>query len=414
MWLDRQRHILVLFIGLTICVSLWRITVIQIEDIPPPSFAYGEKRGEDQRAQGRELQQQPPQDEATTRTRATTTTTSAVASAAVAEPSSELVLPKYDLFKLIDLSDFNFTINQPICDSKGSSSSLFIVLVHSAPKNYLKRNRIRRTWGSLGRLNVNTTNTTTTTTTYKLYFLLGLSESSYQERQLALENKMFSDIIQGNFLDDYKNMTYKHVMALKWFTYFCSNTWYLVKTDDDVFVNIKKLEVFLSLMNQSEGRRRSTNNSTFEPSVPTKSSPSSESRNFLFCHKLSNVAVKRTYRSKWRVSPKDYNLKYYPDYCPGYIVVYSGDVVHKLYAEAQNMSYFWIDDVHLTGNIRKKLNIPIKSFEQYLLKEPVLLELQNQRDDLNKTKQLCNYLFAWSNVKPIQVDFLWETINTHC
>lgn len=401
MWLDRQRHILVLFIGLTICVSLWRITVIQIEDIPPSSFAYGEKRGEDQLIDGEELQQ-PPQDEVTTRIRATTTTTLAVASAAVAEPSSELVLPKYDLFKLIDLSDFNFTINQPTCDR---SSSLFIVLVHSAPKNYLKRNRIRRTWGSLGRLNVNTT-------TYKLYFLLGLTESSYQERQLALENQMFSDIIQGNFLDDYKNMTYKHVMALKWFKYFCSNTWYLVKTDDDVFVNIKKLEVFLSLMNQSEGRQRSTN-STFEPSVPTKSSPSSESRNFLFCHKLSNVPVKRTYRSKWRVSPKDYNLRYYPDYCPGYVVVYSGDVVHKLYAEAQNMSYFWIDDVHLTGNIRNKLNIPIKSFEQYLLKESVLLELQDQ-PDLHKTKELCNYLFAWSNVTPIQVDFLWEMINTHC
>ncbi|KAL5291762.1 hypothetical protein ACFFRR_010881 [Megaselia abdita] len=395
MWLERQRHILGLFIGVTICVSLWRITVFQIETIPPPSFSYGEKRGEEQLL---------PQDEATVTTKlkptTTTTTTNFLSSSSVgsvgAERSSELVLPKSDLFKLIDLSDFNFTINKPICDK---SSSLFIVLVHSAPRNYLKRNRIRKTWGdgSIG---------------HKLYFLLGLTDSSYQERQIALENQMFADIIQGKFLDDYKNMTYKHVMALKWFTYFCSNTSYLVKTDDDVFVNIKKLETFLSMMNQSG---RSTSTSTFEPSVPTTlsrpSSSSSNSRNFLFCHKLSNVAVKRTYRSKWRVSPKDYKHKYYPEYCPGYIIVYSGDVVHKLYVEAQNMTYFWIDDVHLTGNIRKQLNIPITSFEQYLLKEPALLELQS---DSNKTKELCNYLFAWSNVKPIQVDFLWKTINTHC
>lgn len=345
--------------------------------------------------------QQPPQELRATTTK--TTSAEAVAAAAVTtttKPSS--LEPSYssDLFKLIDLRNFNFTINQPKCDK---SSSLLVILVHSAPKNFLKRNRIRGSWGSLVG--------NKTVANYKLYFLFGTSSDPYQQRQLALENVMFPDIIQGNFIDDYKNMTYKHVMALKWFRYFCSNTLYLVKTDDDVFVNIKHLVRFLSSLSMSSSSTLSlpSNQSTFEPSVPSISNNNLE--NFMFCHKLSQVLVKRTHRSKWYVSPKDYKYKYYPEYCPGYIVVYSKDVVDKLYTAAQKMSYFWIDDVHLTGNIRKMLNIPITSFEQYLLKESVLLDIQNNP---NKTKELCKYLFAWSNVKPIQVDFLWDTLNTHC
>jgi hypothetical protein len=32
-------------------------------------------------------------------------------------------------------------------------------------------------------------------------------------------------------------MTYKHIMALKWVVYFCPGVRYVLKTDDDTFVN---------------------------------------------------------------------------------------------------------------------------------------------------------------------------------
>lgn len=64
MWLDRQRHILVFFIGLTIFVSLWRITVIQTEEgpnSPVPSLLYGERKGGGVGYFGKILGQPPPQ-----------------------------------------------------------------------------------------------------------------------------------------------------------------------------------------------------------------------------------------------------------------------------------------------------------------------------------------------------------------
>jgi hypothetical protein len=54
---------------------------------------------------------------------------------------------------------------------------------------------------------------------------------------LESENDRHHDLLQGSFRDTYRNMTYKHVMALKWVLYFCPGVRYVLKTDDDTFVN---------------------------------------------------------------------------------------------------------------------------------------------------------------------------------
>ena len=52
---------------------------------------------------------------------------------------------------------------------------------------------------------------------------------------------------QGNFLDTYKNLTYKHMMGYKWLHRHCPNQpKYVVKADDDVFVEIFHLYHFVS------------------------------------------------------------------------------------------------------------------------------------------------------------------------
>jgi hypothetical protein len=54
---------------------------------------------------------------------------------------------------------------------------------------------------------------------------------------LETENDRHHDLLQGSFRDAYRNMTYKHVMALKWVLYFCPGVRYVLKADDDTFVN---------------------------------------------------------------------------------------------------------------------------------------------------------------------------------
>lgn len=237
-----------------------------------------------------------------------------------------------DYKSLIDMdNDFEFLINQPPCpkNSPGRFPDFLVqVLVHSAPRNFLKRLAIRQTWGSHP------------DPAMKVYFLLGAVSSPALQFKLEMENERFGDLIQGSFKDAYRNMTYKHVMALKWFSYHCASTPVMLKTDDDVFVNAPALMEYMR-ENVNGIRNR---------------------RNFVNCKVVHGATVKRSYRSKWRVSVREYANAVYPDYCPGFIVLYTSDIVEQLYRSAQTTKYFWIDDVHVTGTLREQVNATLSPF----------------------------------------------------
>ncbi|MCA9460432.1 MAG: hypothetical protein KC550_07845, partial [Nanoarchaeota archaeon] len=56
--------------------------------------------------------------------------------------------------------------------------------------------------------------------------------------KLRLENELYADIVQEDFQDAYKNLTYKGIMALKWIKEYCPNAKYILKVDDDIISNI--------------------------------------------------------------------------------------------------------------------------------------------------------------------------------
>lgn len=220
-----------------------------------------------------------------------------------------------DLHSLIDLPSFNFNINQKVCNN---NTKLIMALVHTAPGHYAKRQAIRDTWAKM----------------IPTLFFMGLPESNITQNNVVLENQLYSDIVQGDFIDCYRNLTYKHVMVLKWTLYYCPCARYLLKTDDDTLVNAPYL---LEILNH-------------------RLSPLG-ARNLLMCQLMLSSMVKRSYRSKWRVSYSEYPNRWYPIYCRGWVIMYSPDVIYKLYTEAQVSPYFWIDDVHITGTIADKQNI---------------------------------------------------------
>lgn len=112
-------------------------------------------------------------------------------------------LPPDDETTLIDVRNFRFLINHDPCNK---TQPLLLMLIHSAPANFPKRMVIRETWGQpkLGTV---------------VIFLIGNTPG--YKKKLEEEDKIYGDIVQGNFKDAYRNMTYKHVMALKWATYHC-------------------------------------------------------------------------------------------------------------------------------------------------------------------------------------------------
>jgi beta-1,3-galactosyltransferase 1 len=65
-------------------------------------------------------------------------------------------------------------------------------------------------------------------------FLLGTLDNATLQEQLRQESMQFKDIIQFNFVDSYRNITYKSIMGFKWAVQFCSKVKFIFKTDDDV------------------------------------------------------------------------------------------------------------------------------------------------------------------------------------
>lgn len=269
------------------------------------------------------------------------------------------------------LVNYSFTFN--ILSLGCNDNTFLLVLVHSATSNFRKRKVIRETWGHAAN-NV------------KLFFVMGTSTSVLIQKKIVQENRIYKDIIQGNFLDVYRNLTYKHVMSLKYATYHCSRAKYILKTDDDVFVNMPLMKKFLSI----------------------DLSPFSTSK-LLFCTVKKSASVIRTYRSKWRVGFEEYPLRTYPPYCLGWAILYSPDVLFQLYKSAQNTSeVFWIDDVHITGILAAKNNITHTDSESSVISKQAQFRLVNDLIFPDKP-----FLFGQPDLKEIEIKNMWIGVSTH-
>lgn len=285
-------------------------------------------------------------------------------------PTTPLVpLPSTDDFeRLIDLHSFKFIKN---VDPMTCNNQTFLIFIHSAPENVEKRTAIRDTWGANTNLSI------------KVLFMLGFTSNQAVQQVLNEEQEKYNDIVQGNFIDKYRNITYKHVMALKWIYYFCNQTEFVLKTDDDVFINMPKL--IHSLL----------------PTLP--------SSKLIFCDVTYNARVKRTWRSKWRVSFNEFAASVYPDYCAGWAVLYSMDVAQQLYIEAQKYRFFWVDDVHITGIIAKRLKI-----KHFPSKNWTLTEEKTAKQIISNKKwpSGTSYIFGPYDASPVIIRRLWNILLT--
>ncbi|KAJ6220758.1 hypothetical protein RDWZM_006570 [Blomia tropicalis] len=124
--------------------------------------------------------------------------------------------------------------NQVVINQRDCLSTETPIFIHTAAvtsgKYFERRMTIRRTWGREAKK-------------YKmrLLFVIGVPRNLILERQLKAESDIYGDILQFNFIEDYYNLTLKAISELKWAYRHCSNTRYMVKTDDDVVMNMPML-----------------------------------------------------------------------------------------------------------------------------------------------------------------------------
>ena len=214
---------------------------------------------------------------------------------------------------------FKYLINAPYVCRK--QNVFLIIYIHTAPNHYKRRMVIRQTWGNQKYY---------PDTTIRLVFVMGSSDdknSSGSDEGLRFESEQYNDIVQENFDDTYRNLTYKGIAALRWIDKYCSNAKFVLKTDDDIFVNMFTLLKHIKSVEKHE--KESIKNS------------------FILCLVWRRMKVMRS--GKWRVDEKDWKDDYYPVYCSGSAFIMPVAVAQRLHEVSYHVPFFWVDDFYITG-----------------------------------------------------------------
>ena len=117
---------------------------------------------------------------------------------------------------------------------KNDSTSL-IIFVHTSSQHINHRANIRETWGNKGVLKK---------FRYTLVFVTGYQEKVNADL-LRAEARKHNDILLVDFVDSYKNLTFKALAWQKWVTLNCNHIRYILKVDDDVIINMALLNEYL-------------------------------------------------------------------------------------------------------------------------------------------------------------------------
>ncbi|XP_064463719.1 lactosylceramide 1,3-N-acetyl-beta-D-glucosaminyltransferase-like [Ornithodoros turicata] len=115
---------------------------------------------------------------------------------------------------------YGYTINRPrACDVV---SLLYLIAVHSEPRNLVDRQLIRADVGSASHRNFTT----------RLIFFMGLPANGEYPMDRIHEEAAYGDIVLGNFSGALGNATMVSIMILKWTDTFCSNAQFIVRLSD--------------------------------------------------------------------------------------------------------------------------------------------------------------------------------------
>ncbi|KAM8830031.1 beta-1,3-galactosyltransferase 5 [Synchiropus splendidus] len=173
-----------------------------------------------------------------------------------------------------------------------------ITMVTSGPANQRARQAIRDTWG--GEVEVMGLRVMT-------FFMVGVASDPGLAKLLIAEAKERGDLIQGRFLDSYRNLTLKTISMLSWARSFCPQVHLVAKVDDDVLFNPSALLQFIN-----------------------KSQNPYEQGDLYLGRVHLNVAPIRDPHSKHFLPAGAYPPSVFPDYCSGTAYVLSRSALLKI------------------------------------------------------------------------------------
>nr|XP_033792016.1 beta-1,3-galactosyltransferase 5-like [Geotrypetes seraphini]XP_033792025.1 beta-1,3-galactosyltransferase 5-like [Geotrypetes seraphini]XP_033792034.1 beta-1,3-galactosyltransferase 5-like [Geotrypetes seraphini]XP_033792042.1 beta-1,3-galactosyltransferase 5-like [Geotrypetes seraphini]XP_033792050.1 beta-1,3-galactosyltransferase 5-like [Geotrypetes seraphini]XP_033792059.1 beta-1,3-galactosyltransferase 5-like [Geotrypetes seraphini] len=222
---------------------------------------------------------------------------------------------------------FAASFPEPRCDTK----QVLMVLVTSAPRNVGAREVIRKTWAAKEKW---------APFAWQTVFLIGQTLADGITQRIQKEQQNFGDILVGDYLDTYRNLTLKVMHGLKWATERCQPD-YILKTDDDCFVNSDRLPMFLAVHN------------TIKTGLYVGALFSQEKRKVI-----------REPSSLWYVAREDYWPDEYPPYVSGIGYILSLDVASKLLLMAEYIHPIPVEDAYI-GILATEAGIQVKASRRF-------------------------------------------------
>lgn len=216
-----------------------------------------------------------------------------------------------------------------LCPKLGDGLKI-LILVTSSPDHSESRSAIRNTWGHYNLRN-----------DMAIAFVVGIGSETVN-KVIRDESNLYGDIIQGNYVDSYDNLTLKTVSMMEWVHDYCSDTHFVLKTDDDMFINVPKLLTFLVKNKDAK--------MTFFGRLAKKWRP-----------------IRKT-SSKYYVSPVQYSSNIFPDFTTGPAYLFTSDVVVDVYVKALQTTYLKLEDVFTTGVVAQSLKIKRQHVNEFFNK----------------------------------------------
>lgn len=207
------------------------------------------------------------------------------------------------------------------CGEANGAYADLVIMVTSAVTNINARMAIRQTWGKFA-----------IERGAYFYFLLGSTINPRVQAKVEAENRLYDDILQGTFIDNYYNLTLKSLTMMHWVSKYCSKIRYVMKVDDDMFVNTQHVADFSEI------------NPNFHKVL------------------IGRVGKKwpphRNPLNKWYVPTDAYNETFFPNFVTGPAYFFTGDAASILYETAYNdRAPLLLEDVYLTGIVAEKAGI---------------------------------------------------------
>ena len=235
--------------------------------------------------------------------------------------------------------DFKYMIDNPnICKLyPGLKEIELLIIILTVHNNVQQRNALRETWLTYSKNN---------TASVRYAFLLGEIKNTKLKADIIKESDLYRDIIKEDFLDVYSNLTYKTIMGFKWAATKCGVAKAVLKTDDDMYINVPN--VLNIVRNNFSSLQTNIIGSCVQRAVPI-----------------------RWQKSKYFASINSYPGKLYPGFCSGTGYLTSLNVARKVFEVSPHVPYFHLEDVYVALCI-KKLAYHLKKIPGFNPKQPKL------------------------------------------